>query len=213
MFTGIVQTKLPVTRVERQTDFATLILTLPPALREGLQIGASVAINGTCLTVRTINDTENGAEVSFDAIAQTLKVTNLGNLQAGTVVNIERAARFGDEIGGHVLSGHIMDQVTVLDVQDSAHNRVVWMQRPVHLAAFLLDKGYVALNGCSLTIAEVQDDRFAVYLIPETRDVTTFGEVQTGDRINLEVDAQTQAVVETVRRLLADPQLLAQLRG
>ena len=104
MFTGIVQTKLPVTRVERQTDFATLILTLPPALREGLQIGASVAINGTCLTVRTINDTENGAEVSFDAIAQTLKVTNLGNLQAGTVVNIERAARFGDEIGGHVLS-------------------------------------------------------------------------------------------------------------
>lgn len=176
---------------------------------EGLQIGASVAINGTCLTVRTIH----AAEVSFDAIAQTLKVTNLGNLQAGTVVNIERAARFGDEIGGHVLSGHIMDQVTVLDVQDSAHNRVVWMQRPAHLAAFLLDKGYVALNGCSLTIAEVQDDRFAVYLIPETRDVTTFGEVQPGDRINLEVDAQTQAVVETVRRLLADPQLLAQLNG
>lgn len=209
MFTGIVQTKLPVTRVERQTDFATLILTFPPALLEGLQIGASVAINGTCLTVRTIH----AAEVSFDAIAQTLKVTNLGNVQAGTVVNIERAARFGDEIGGHVLSGHIMDQVTVLDVQDSAHNRVVWMQRPAHLAAFLLDKGYVALNGCSLTIAEVQDDRFAVYLIPETRDVTTFGEVQPGDRINLEVDAQTQAVVETVRRLLADPQLLAQLRG
>lgn len=208
MFTGIVQTKLPILRMDQRGDFATLTLKFPPDMLAGLKIGASVAINGACLTVRTICDTD----VSFDAIAQTLKVTNLGTLQAGSVVNIERAARFGDEIGGHVLSGHIMDQVTVLDVQDSAHNRVVWMQRPAHLAAFLLDKGYVALNGCSLTIAEVRDDRFAVYLIPETRDVTTFGEVQTGDRINLEVDAQTQAVVETVRRLLADPQMLAQLR-
>lgn len=208
MFTGIVQTKLPILRMDQRGDFATLTLKFPTDMLAGLKIGASVAINGTCLTVRTICDTD----VSFDAIAQTLKVTNLGTLQAGSVVNIERAARFGDEIGGHVLSGHIMDQVTVLDVQDSAHNRVVWMQRPAHLAAFLLDKGYVALNGCSLTIAEVRDDRFAVYLIPETRDVTTFGEVQTGDRINLEVDAQTQAVVETARRLLADPQMLAQLR-
>ena len=208
MFTGIVQTKLPIRRMDQRGDFATLTLEFPPDMLAGLKIGASVAINGACLTVRTICDTD----VSFDAIAQTLKVTNLGTLQAGSVVNIERAARFGDEIGGHVLSGHIMDQVTVLDVQDSTHNRVVWMQRPAHLAAFLLDKGYVALNGCSLTIAEVRDDRFAVYLIPETRDVTTFGEVQTGDRINLEVDAQTQAVVETVRRLLADPQMLAQLR-
>lgn len=208
MFTGIVQTKLPILRMDQRGDFATLTLKFPPDMLAGLKIGASVAINGACLTVRTICDTD----VSFDAIAQTLKVTNLGTLQAGSVVNIERAARFGDEIGGHVLSGHIMDQVTVLDVQDSTHNRVVWMQRPAHLAAFLLDKGYVALNGCSLTIAEVRDDRFAVYLIPETRDVTTFGEVQTGDRINLEVDAQTQAVVETVRRLLADPQMLAQLR-
>lgn len=209
MFTGIVQTKLPIRQIDEREDFATLTLAFPPALREGLNIGASVAINGTCLTVRTIT----GELVSFDAIAQTLKVTNLGRLRAGDVVNIERAARFGDEIGGHVLSGHIMDQVTVLDVQDSAHNRVVWMQRPAHLAPFLLDKGYVALNGCSLTIAEVQHDRFAVYLIPETRDVTTFGEVVTGDRINLEVDAQTQAVVETVRRLMADPQMLAQLQS
>ncbi len=85
------------------------------------------------------------------------------------------------------------------------------MERPAHLSPFLLDKGYVALNGCSLTIAEVTEDRFCVHLIPETRDVTTFGMVQVGDRINVEVDAQTQAVVETVRRLLADPQMSALL--
>lgn len=200
MFTGIVQTKLPVKALLRHSDFATFTFEFPEKLLAGLQNGASVAINGTCLTVRRI---EQG-KVSFDAIGQTLKVTNLGALGEGSVVNVERAARFGDEIGGHVLSGHVMDQVTVLSVQDSDHNRVVWMERPPVLAPFLLDKGFVALNGCSLTIAEVEDGRFSVHLIPETRDVTTFGEVAVGDRINLEVDAQTQAVVETVRRLLAD---------
>ncbi len=203
MFTGIVQTRLPVAALERKEDFATFTFEFPEKLSVGLHIGASVAINGTCLTVRTL---EQG-RVSFDAIGQTLKVTNLGDLQPGSVVNIERAARFGDEIGGHVLSGHIMDQVAVLVVDDSANNRVVWMERPADLSPFLLDKGYVALNGCSLTIAEVTEDRFCVHLIPETRDVTTFGMVQVGDRINVEVDAQTQAVVETVRRLLADPQM------
>ncbi|UXD87147.1 riboflavin synthase subunit alpha [Thalassolituus hydrocarboniclasticus] len=207
MFTGIVQTRLPVAGLERKEDFATFTFEFPEKLSAGLQIGASVAINGTCLTVRTL---EQG-RVSFDAIGQTLKVTNLGDLQPGSIVNIERAARFGDEIGGHVLSGHIMDQVAVLAVEDSANNRVVWMERPAHLSPYLLDKGYVALNGCSLTIAEVTDDRFCVHLIPETRDVTTFGMVQVGDRINVEVDAQTQAVVETVRRLLADPQMSALL--
>ncbi len=207
MFTGIVQTKLPVAALESRGDFATLRFDFPERLLSGLQNGASVAINGTCLTVREID----GLRVSFDAIEQTLKVTNLGQLQAGSVVNIERAARFGDDIGGHVLSGHIMDQVSVLDVIDTANNRVVWMERPSHLAPFLLDKGFVALNGCSLTIAEVDDERFSVHLIPETRDVTTFGEVSAGDRINLEVDSQTQAVVETVRRLLADPATAAQL--
>lgn len=199
MFTGIVQAKLALSGIERQTDFATLIFHFPDALLAGLQLGASVAINGTCLTVRSIT----GNEVRFDAIVQTLKLTNLGNLQASNLVNIERAARIGDEIGGHLLSGHIMRTVKVLAVQDSAHNKVVWFERPAELAAFILDKGFIALNGCSLTIAELQDDRFAVYLIPETRDATTFGQIQVGDAINLEIDAQTQAIVATVERVLA----------
>ncbi len=209
MFTGIVQTKLPVLALEKKDDFATLTFEFSAAMLDGLKSGASVAINGTCLTVRLID----GQRVSFDAIGQTLKVTNLGALTTGCVVNIERAARFGDEIGGHLLSGHIMDQVSVLAVADSADNRVVWMERPAHLAPFLLDKGFVALNGCSLTIAAVEADRFSVHLIPETRDVTTFGEVAVGDRINVEVDAQTQAVVETVRQLLHDPDVAARLSG
>lgn len=208
MFTGIVQTKLPVYKLVRHADFATFSFNFSTELLAGLKIGASVAINGTCLTVRRI---ENNI-VSFDAIEQTLKVTNLGDLTEGSVANIERAARFGDEIGGHVLSGHIMRRVAVLDVIDTERNRVVWLERPQTLMPFILDKGFVALNGCSLTIAEVEPTRFSVHLIPETRDVTTFGEIKVGDQINLEVDSQTQAVVETVKQLLSDPQVLAQIK-
>lgn len=199
MFTGIVQTKLPVAQLKRFDEFATFIFKFPESLIVGLKVGASVAFNGTCLTVRTID----GNNVSFDAIAQTLKITNLGQLSQGSMVNVERAARFGDEIGGHILSGHIMQTVAVLEVTDTEHNRVVWFERPEAIAEFILDKGFIALNGCSLTIAEVEEERFAVYFIPETRDVTTFGEVRVGDLINLEVDSQTQAVVETVKRVLS----------
>ena len=200
MFTGIVQTKLAIAEIQKSEEFATFLFDFPAKFIEGLAIGASVAINGTCLTVRSID----GNRVAFDAIGQTLRVTNLGILQSGQSVNIERAAKFGDEIGGHPLSGHIMDQVRVTEVIETDHNLVVWMERPKALAPFILDKGYIALNGCSLTIAEISDSHFAVHLIPETRDVTTFGQVAADDLINVEVDAQTQAVVETVRQLLTE---------
>ena len=209
MFTGIVQTRMPVAERISRDDFATFVFEFSEEFVAGLETGASVAINGTCLTARTID----GGRVSFDAIGQTLKVTNLGAVEKGDIVNIERAARFGDEIGGHVLSGHIMDQVSVLEIIETENNLVVWMERPAHLAAYILDKGYIALTGCSLTIAEVEADRFAVHLIPETRDVTTFGLIRVGDAINVEVDAQTQAVVDTVRRLLASGELAEGLRG
>ena len=200
MFTGIVQTKLPVASIQRAHEFATFTFEFPEHLLAGLVVGASVAFNGTCLTVRHIL----GSNVYFDAIAQTLNLTNLGALVEGDWVNVERAARIGDEIGGHLLSGHIMRTVCVLAVEDTEHNRVVWFERPAALADYILDKGFIALNGCSLTIADVLEDRFSVYLIPETRDVTTFGNVQVQEAINVEVDSQTQAVVETVKRVLAN---------
>lgn len=215
MFTGIVQARMAVSEILKKEDFASFVFDFSAALIEGLKIGASVAINGTCLTARTID----GSRVSFDAIGQTLKVTNLGALNAGDIVNIERAAKFGDEIGGHALSGHVMDQIKVVEVVESTNNLVVWMERPEHLAPYLLNKGYVALNGCSLTIAEVENEpqnkvsRFSVHLIPETRDVTTFGLIKPGDAINVEVDPQTQAVVDTVRQLITSPELLESLVG
>lgn len=208
MFSGIVQTTLKVKEIIQKKDFASLVYDFPAQYAAGLKLGASVAQNGVCLTVRTLDENSDGSiQVSFDAIAQTLKLTNLSNLTVGDAVNIERAARFGDEIGGHVVSGHVFGCINVLAVEQDELNMTVTFQRPSELRPYLLNKGFVALNGCSLTIAEVTDDSFKVCLIPETRDVTVFGAIQVGDRVNLEIDPSTQATVDTVKELLLSGQL------
>lgn len=208
MFSGIVQTTLILQELNKQTDFASLIYNFPAPMAKGLKLGASVAQNGVCLTVRTLSENLDGSyQVSFDAIAQTLKLTNLVDLTAGSAVNIERAARFGDEIGGHVVSGHIFGCINVLAVEQDELNMTIVFERPAQLRPYLLNKGFVALNGCSLTIAEVTTETFSVCLIPETRDVTTFGMTQVGDRVNLEIDPSTQATVDTIKELMASGQL------
>jgi len=208
MFSGIVQTKMILKDLHKQTDFASLVYEFPAQFAEGLKLGASVAQNGVCLTVRTlVKNADNSYRVSFDAIAQTLKLTNLSDLQVGDYVNIERAARFGDEIGGHVVSGHIFGSINVLAVEQDELNMRIIFERPAELKPYLLNKGFVALNGCSLTIAEVTAETFTVCLIPETRDVTTFGKTAVGDRVNLEIDPSTQATVDTIKELMVSGQL------
>lgn len=199
MFTGIVQTTLTIASLEQKPGLSTFALDLPANMLNGLTLGASVALNGTCLTVTAID----GARVYFDAMQQTLRLTNLGQLKQGDRVNAERAARIGDDIGGHLISGHIAGQVEIVAIECPENNCIVWFSIPAAFKAYILDKGYIGLNGCSLTIAEVRDDRFCVYLIPETLRVTLFGTAQVGDKINLEIDSHTQAVVDTVERVLA----------
>ena len=208
MFSGIVQTKLILQELNKQTGFASLIYNSSAQMAKDLKIGASVAQNGVCLTVRTLTENPDGSfKVSFDAIAQTLKLTNLADLRAGDAVNIERAARFGDEIGGHVVSGHVFGCIKVLAVEQDELNMRIVFERPTELRPYLLNKGFVALNGCSLTIAEVSQETFTVCLIPETRDVTTFGITKVGDKVNLEIDPSTQATVDTIKELMASGQL------
>lgn len=199
MFTGIVQATVRVAAVERKPQLSTLILALPAALQAGLAVGASVAVNGTCLTVTVLD----GEHVHFDVMMETLRVTNLGALDPGDAVNVERAARYGDEIGGHPLSGHVHGQAEVVAVDTPENNRVLTLRPPAELLKYILPKGYVALNGCSLTVGEVGDGTFTVYLIPETLRVTIFGHLGAGARVNLEIDGQTQAIVDTVERVLA----------
>ncbi|MFY0641413.1 MAG: riboflavin synthase subunit alpha [Bermanella sp.] len=203
MFTGIVQSAVKIERIEKKTGLWTLTLVLPEPLIPGLTIGASVALNGTCLTVTSINN----QTVTFDVMMASLNLTNLQSLEEGALVNVERAAKFGDDIGGHQLSGHVHGIVKVVEIERPENNCIVWFELLDSFKPYVFDKGYIGLNGCSLTIAEVKEDRFCVYLIPETLNVTTYQNVQVGDGINLEIDSHTQAVVDTVERLLKQKQL------
>ncbi|WP_455022038.1 riboflavin synthase subunit alpha [Neisseria elongata] len=200
MFTGIVQGMGRVVSVEQPAaDFRTHTVELPEDMAGGLQTGASVAHNGCCLTVTETD----GRTARFDLMAETLDKTNLGRLNAGDLVNLERAARFGDEIGGHLMSGHITATTEILRIERTEHNTTMHFALPAALKPYILPKGFVGLDGCSLTIGSVGEDSFCVHLIPETLRRTLFGTRQAGDTVNLEIDPQTQAVVDTVGRILA----------
>ena len=180
-------------------DFRTHTVELPEDMAGGLQTGASVAHNGCCLTVTETD----GRTARFDLMAETLDKTNLGRLKAGDLVNLERAARFGDEIGGHLMSGHITATTEILRIERTEHNTTMHFALPAALKPYILPKGFVGLDGCSLTIGSVGEDSFCVHLIPETLRRTLFDTRQAGDTVNVEIDPQTQAVVDTVGRILA----------
>jgi len=200
MFTGIVQGTAEITAIIEKQAFRTHTVRLPAALLPGLQAGASVAHNGCCLTVTAID----GDLVSFDLMQETLRLTNLGALKVGDRVNVERAARFGDEIGGHAMSGHIMTSVPVSRILESENNRQIWFRLPSELGRYTFTKGYIGIDGISLTIGEVRDGEFCVNLIPETLTRTNIAGRAVGDRVNIEIDPQTQAIVDTVERVLAE---------
>ncbi|MDO6562239.1 riboflavin synthase subunit alpha [Amphritea sp. 1_MG-2023] len=198
MFTGIVQGTASVVATTIKNNFMQLTLAFPQTHCDNLQTGASIAINGTCLTITAFKQNQ----IQFDLIMETLRVTNLGKLKPGDRVNFERAARIGEEIGGHLMSGHIHAQVTISQIEQPADNRIIWFDTTPDIIKYILPKGFVALNGCSLTIGEVVANRFNIYLIPETLSVTLFGQAAVGDHINLEIDSQTQAIIDTVERYM-----------
>ena len=199
MFTGIVQGLARVEAVAEEPGLSRVRVALPDGRAAGVQIGASVAINGTCLTVTRID----GDVLSFDIMAETLRATNLGGLKAGASVNFERSARVGDEIGGHTVSGHVHATAAIVKVEETPNNRRVVFELPdERLIKYILPKGFVAVDGCSLTVGEVEGRTFSVYLIPETLRVTVFGFKGVGDSVNVEIEASTQAIVDTVERVV-----------
>ena len=200
MFTGIVQGTGTVVSIDEKPNFRTHVVRMPEDMLDNLQLGASVSHNGCCLTVTEVQ----GDLVSFDLMKETLRLTNLGDLQVGDLVNLERAARFNDEIGGHLMSGHIICTAEVAKILTSENNRQIWFRMPHEdLMKYVLHKGYIGIDGISLTIGEVTRTRFCVHLIPETLQRTTLGARRLGDKINIEIDPQTQAIVDTVERVLA----------
>ncbi len=189
MFTGIVELRAEVAELRPDGPGVRLVIRVP-AYQGEVGIGDSIAVNGCCLTVVEIEDDTIG----FDAGEETLSRTNLGRLEPGSYVNLERSLRVGDRLGGHFVTGHI-DGVGHLDRRiDDADWSTFWFRVPKPLARQMASKGSIAVDGVSLTLVDVEEDRFSVALIPHTLAVTTLGPLQVGDPVNLETDVLAKYV-------------------
>ncbi|MEX8505117.1 riboflavin synthase subunit alpha [Leptothrix ochracea] len=202
MFTGIVQGMAHIRAITDRPGLRTFTLKFPDGFDQGLEIGASVACDGVCLTVTALST----GQAQFDVMQQTLALTTLGRFNVGDPINVERAARDGAEIGGHPLSGHVDFTATLASIRQPENNHVLRIHVPAPWMRYVFAKGYIAINGASLTIAEAdrQAGWFEVWLIPETLRMTTFGHKQAGDTLNIEIERRTQVIVDTVRDSVAE---------
>ena len=184
MFTGIVEGVGKVISLREQRESWCLSLSLPFEDNSGLEAGASLAVNGCCLTFRE-NANEEG---SFDLLDETLARTNLGNLKAGNLVNLERSLSADGRIGGHFVTGHIDAVGEVKIFEERGKNLYLRVALPTEYSRYLVDKGSVSVDGCSLTVCEVDEDSFAIWLIPHTLSKTNLNDRKIGDKVNLEFD-------------------------
>lgn len=203
MFTGIVQGVATIDNITDRAGLRSLRLRFPAGFARDLAIGASVACDGVCLTVTALHGDDCA---DFDVMLQSLNLTTLGRFVPGDRINVERAARDGAEIGGHPLSGHIDFTATVAAVHRPENNHVLRIAVPAPWMRYVFAKGYIAINGASLTVAEANraEGWFEVWLIPETLRMTTFGDKRVGDGLNIEIERQTQVFVDTVRDALTE---------
>ena len=199
MFTGIVAGMGRVESIEGD-ELVRLVINFSTVSTEGLEIGASVSVNGVCLTAVEIT----GSTVAFDVIAETLNLTTLGTLAEGNWVNLERALKVGDEIGGHLLSGHIMGTGEIIVREETDENTDLVIDCPADIMRFIQPKGYIAIDGISLTVGRVEENTFSLHIIPETLRLTTLGVKGLGSDVNLEVDSMTQTIVATVERMMEE---------
>ena len=200
MFTGIVSGQGYIHKVKNNVDYASITIKAPAGFSKNLKRGASVAVNGVCLTVK------KGATdlLQFDVITETLEKTNFKLLSKGNKVNLERSMKADTEIGGHLVSGHIHGVGIIKSINDRGQTKDLRIQPPASLMEYLFYKGYVGLNGCSLTIGKVFKSSFNIHLIPETIKVTNFQKMKKGDLINIEIDQTTINTVETIKKIMLE---------
>lgn len=197
MFTGIITDVGEVVALENRGDLRARIATHYDV--SGIDLGASIASDGVCLTV-VDKGQMGGADprgwYDVDISAETVNLTNIGGngWQVGKRVNLERALKVGDELGGHIVSGHVDGIARIVDLRDEGDSTRVTLEAPGDLARFIAPKGSVALNGTSLTVNEVEGARFGINFIPHTKTVTTWGEARLGDAVNLEIDTMARYV-------------------
>jgi riboflavin synthase len=200
MFTGIVSGKGHVQKIIKSKDYVSLIIKAPKGFSKNLTKGASVSVNGVCLTVK-----KGKTDIlEFDVIEETLQKTNLKDISKSSKVNLERSMTAKTEIGGHLVSGHIHGTGEVLKVVNRQTTKDLQIKIPTSLRDYFFYKGYIALNGCSLTIGRVLKTSFYIHLIPETISVTTFKDIKKGELINIEIEQATINTVETVKRVMSE---------
>ena len=197
MFTGLVEGCGTVLSFDPRDASWRLVVAVPNT--DGLELGASVAIDGVCLTAVAVEENK----VSFDVIAESMERSTLGDRNVGDAVNVERALRFGDEVGGHLVSGHVFDTGRIVSVKRAGETCDLRIEASPATMRYIFEKGYIAISGISLTVGLCDEQGFNLHLIPETLARTTLGLAKIGDRVNLEVDPITVAAVETVERIKA----------
>ena len=196
MFTGIVAGTAPILRIIEGEGVRSFTVDLRSFV-EGLEVGASVSLDGVCMTVVNIDS----GKVTFDAITETLERTTLVEREEGDLLNVERSMRVGDELGGHILSGHVMGTASIIESRVVGEGVDLLISIPEGYAPFIIEKGYIAVDGMSLTIGKCDEESFALHIIPETLRITTLDSKAVGDKVNIEIDSRTQAVVETILRM------------
>tara|TARA_Y100000814_G_scaffold3701_1_gene3968 strand:+ start:482 stop:1105 length:624 start_codon:yes stop_codon:yes gene_type:complete len=199
VFTGIVEGTGTISNVVELDNLTQISIDMPSKFSNEIKIGASVCVDGVCLTVCSI-DNDN---LSFDVIMETLNVTTFSNVKIGDIVNVERSMKLGDELGGHLLSGHVSTTAIISKLENPENNHIITFQTDLETIKYIFPKGYIALNGVSLTIGEVDksNQTFNVYLIPETLRLTNLGNKVVGNRINLEIETQTRNMVDTLSEI------------
>jgi len=200
MFTGIVSGQGHIQNIKNNVGYTSITIKATAGFSKNLKRGASVAVNGVCLTVK--KGTTDLLE--FDVIAETLEKTNFKLLSKGNKVNLERSMKANTEIGGHLVSGHIHGVGVIKSINDRGQTKDLRIQPPASLMEYLFYKGYVGLNGCSLTIGKVFKSSFNIHLIPETIKVTNFQKMKKGDLINIEIDQTTINTVETIKKIMLE---------
>ena len=193
VFTGIVEHTATVENIVEDKNLNSVSIKLNKEMLLGLKIGSSISIDGVCLTTTKISEDY----AVTDVMMETLRCTTLDTLQKGDKVNFERAAKFGDEIGGHLLSGHVDCTAKISKIETPDNNCIVTIKFPEQFSNFIITKGYIAIDGISLTVGEVnlEERTFTVYLIPETIRATTLLSKTEGDSVNIEIDQVTKSII------------------
>lgn len=202
MYSGIIQHIGEIENLNKKDGLNSFSIKTPSGFLDDVTIGASISVNGVCFTVTKFEEDT----FTVDAMEETLRVTTLGELNVGDKVHLERSLKANAEIGGHILSGHIDGTAKITEIKESENNYVLSFALPKELKRYVFNKGYIGINGCSLTVSNYnrEEGTFQVWLIPETLRQTTFSSLKEGSLVNIEIERATQVMVDTIYYTVKD---------